>query len=261
MAHTKDSALALALSTWPDWEVPLKKEPSVIKMLTGGLTNRTFLLDAGGCMLVLRMGTAESGSLGIDRAREQGVLRVIADSGLAPSLIYCHQQTGQLVTEYVAGQHWPIKELGNSDRLERLVNLLQQLHRVEGDYPNFDYAAHIEHYYQNLLSYGLVDDSILASHQSAKAGVEYLSLMYKGESRVLCHHDLGPLNLLESDDGKLVLLDWEYAGGGWPVIDQVALLRQWKLPASAFQVSADELSAASSIWDFIDQAWYRLNSL
>ena len=261
MAHSKDSALAFALSTWSDWEVSLKNEPLVVKALTGGLTNRTFLLDVEDRSIVLRIGSAESKLLGIDRVREQGVLRLIADSGLAPKMIYFGLQTGQLVTEHVAGLHWKPNELSHSDRLERLTDLLRQVHRIQGDLPDFDYAAHIEHYYQHLLRRGAVDDSVKGLYQTATAGLEYLSFIYRDQPRVLCHHDPGPLNLIESDEGKLVLLDWEYAGAGWPVMDQVALSRQWRLPASVFPMPREALSAASSIWDFIDGAWYRLNSL
>jgi len=43
--------------------------------------------------------------------------------------------------------------------------------------------------------------------------------MVSGWTPVLCHHDLIPENILETDDG-LVLLDWEYASLGHPDFDQ-----------------------------------------
>ena len=45
----------------------------------------------------------------------------------------------------------------------------------------------------------------------------------------VCHHDATPANIVFSAGGPL-LLDWEYAALGRPVLDWATLVADWQLP-------------------------------
>src|SRR4051794_7409299 len=76
-----DSAAVCAL-------VPaLAGEPREVRLLGGGLTNRNFLVVAGGTAYVLRISSAGSGILGIDRDREVACLRAVAAAGVGAAVV------------------------------------------------------------------------------------------------------------------------------------------------------------------------------
>ena len=268
MLNTFALSLKQALATWPSWarvsEQSLKRQPQVLKQLVGGLTNQNYLLDADGHQLVLRLNTVDHARMGIDRYREQEVLSILAGEALVPALIYCQPDTGLLVSRYVEGRHWAADELHDQEKWESLLLVLGQVHATQGNLPNFDYQAHIENYWKQLQASGREDKSSSRVYRQAQVSLKYLANLYNNVPRVLCHHDPGPLNMIERETGALVLLDWEYAGGGWPVMDDTALIRQWQPACQLRKIlrlssySEEEFYAAHNIWAFIDLAWYQL---
>ena len=295
-----EQSLARALESWPQWNLSLANKPCVVKALSGGLTNRNYLLNVDlrdknlrdddlleteACLLVMRVNSPASHLLGIDRVREQHILGSLENlagqrvlrKGFVPKIIYCNPDEGLLVTEYIEGRHWQAKELKDPSKLKKLLRVFKQVGEVRGGFPEFDYRAHIEHYWRGLQSAGSKDKNLATRFQQAKTAVEQLSEINRDKPRVLCHHDLSPLNVIETLRGELVLLDWEYAGGGWPVMDYVALIRNWQLYKSqAFILNTlnnnngveftdvdftiAEVKAAHQVWAFIDSAWHNLNT-
>ena len=286
-----EQSLARALESWPQWNLSLANKPRVVKALSGGLTNRNYLLNVDfrdkdlleteACLLVIRVNNPATQLLGIDRVREQKILESLAGQhalgkGFAPKMVYCNPDDGLLVMEYIEGRHWPVEELKNPSKLKKLLRVFKQVGEVRDGFLEFDYRAHIEHYWRGLQSTGSKDKNLTTRFQQAKIAVEQLSEINRDKPRVLCHHDLSPLNVIETLRGELVLLDWEYAGGGWPVMDYVALIRNWQLCESqAFilntlnnngvefsnvDFTTAEVKAAHQVWEFIDSAWHSLNT-
>lgn len=286
-----EQSLARALESWPQWNLSLANKPRVVKALSGGLTNRNYLLNVDfrdkdlleteACLLVIRVNNPATQLLGIDRERERHILGSLTaqcalGKGLAPKMIYCNPDDGLLVTEYIEGRHWQVEELVDPNKLKKLLRVFKQVGEIRGDFSEFDYRAHIEHYWRGLQSAGPKDKNLATRFQQAKTAVEQLSEINRDKPRVLCHHDLSPLNVIETLRGELVLLDWEYAGGGWPVMDYVALIRNWQLCESqAFilntlnnngvefsdvDFTTAEVKAAHQVWAFIDSAWHSLNT-
>ncbi|MEH6638557.1 MAG: choline/ethanolamine kinase family protein [Porticoccaceae bacterium] len=297
MSELPEQSLVRALESWPQWNLSLANKPRVVKALSGGLTNRNYLLnvdlrDKGlleteACLLVLRVNSPASHLLGIDRVREQHILGSLAGprapgKGLAPKIVYCNSDDGLLVTEYIEGRHWQVEELKDPSKLKKLLRVFKQVGEIQAgkvrdDFPEFDYRAHIEHYWRGLQSAGSKDKNLATRFEKSKIAVEQLSEINRDKPRVLCHHDLSPLNVIETLRGELVLLDWEYAGGGWPVMDYVALIRNWQLYKSQALIlntlnnnngvefanvdfTTVEVKAAHQVWAFIDSAWHSLNT-
>ena len=78
------------LSRWRQWDTgldnSLAEQPKVIQQLLGGLTNQTFLAASGDFRAAVRVNAANTGFLGIDRDREQLLLKALQSSGCVPKL-------------------------------------------------------------------------------------------------------------------------------------------------------------------------------
>jgi hypothetical protein len=107
---------------------------------------------------------------------------------------------------------------------------------------------------------------------------------YAPRARAFCHHDVHHLNVVElstvvaatADDadgsrapvvpaGRLLLLDWEYAGAGDPAMDLAAyaayhdlddLARESLLAAYGPAVTRDELDRACEVFDCLQALWH-----
>ena len=101
-----ENLLHQTLSEWRRWEVCLPGKPSLVKPLSGGITNLSYLVESGSRRAVVRVNTPHSKVLGIDRQREETLLRLLQPTGYVPKLLYV---TGEvLVTEFVDGRVWDL---------------------------------------------------------------------------------------------------------------------------------------------------------
>jgi thiamine kinase len=243
--------LEQALANWRKWPIPLTCQPTLCRRLPGGQSNQTFLLDTGNIQLVLRLGLAGAELLGVDRRRELQILLVAAEAGLAPKTLYAETGSGLLVTEYVEGikpdqslfakPHWQTMLSKSIESLRGLpVNLAPHPYRQQMNsyWQQLSVAGHpgIEQQYLNAIS----------ALDLLEASTATLSLV---------HHDLNAENLLIVNN-QLMLLDWEYAGQGYTIMDDVALLR---LGLDLCSNHPGKLwTAAQTIAGFLDNGWHLL---
>ena len=90
--------------------------------------------------------------------------------------------------------------------------------------PRFNYAQHLNRYWHELRKTGShISNSLYEEYE--KLGKEIADY---SERTALCHHDPNPGNIIHAD-GTLYLLDWEYAGHGWPGFDAAALSCEWDM--------------------------------
>lgn len=248
-----------AFDTWPQWRLALDQPPTIIRRLTGGLTNELFLLKAAGLRLALRVNHEDGDLLGVDRYREQQILEQIQGKPFAPVVFHCDASRRVLVTEYIEGYQWRPDELCDPLKADSLVDLISQIHSVKQGIPVFDYGAHLRSYWQQLLeSNQPFPMSALKLYKTIEAGLPAFQAAIK--EPVLCHHDLIPANIIERDEGQLVVLDWEYAGGGSALVDAMGVARYWQNPELAARITdggVDEatLQLARDIVDFYEMAW------
>lgn len=249
----------IAFDTWPEWRLALDSPPSMIRRLAGGLTNQNYLLKAAGLRLVMRVNHSDSTGLGIDRQREQEILEKISGKAFAPVVFYCDPARGVLVTQYIEGYQWQPNELADTIKVDSLVNLVRQIHEISEHIPPFDYGAHVRNYWQQLLeSNQPFPMTALKLYRSIEARLPDFQEAIK--EPVLCHHDLTPANIIENSDGQLLVLDWEYAGAGSPLIEAVGLARYWQHPDLATRIHTraedkETLQLAEDIVDFYELAW------
>lgn len=256
------AAVDCALATWPRWG--LEAAPRLLRQLTGGLTNASYLLETPAQRLVLRINTPASGRLGIDRRREQRILARLGASGIAPRLLFCDPELDILVTEYVAGRHWQPGQDSGVEQWRRLIKLMDRVHTIAGAIPGFDHAAQVRGYWELLHQAGWMSAAVAEAYERVAGRLDQFQRSIAAP--VLCHHDPSPRNIIETGDGRLLLLDWEYAGAGAAVVDMVALARAWAIPDDFLLQSAGVadravIGFAHDLMDFYDRAWFALRGL
>jgi len=255
-------AARTAFDTWPQWRLALDCPPTIIRRLPGGLTNQHYLLKAGGLRVVMRINNPDAVRLGINRQREQKILEQINGKAFAPAVFYCEPQQGVLVTEYVEGTQWQPDSLNNPVKIDMLLELIAKIHMVSTGIPLFDYSAHVRNYWQRLLD---SDQPFPMSAQRLYRSIESRLPAFQAAIKqpVLCHHDLTPANIIENIDGQLIVLDWEYAGAGLPLIEAIGVSRYWQNIAFSERIlehdeENEALELAGDIVDFYELAWRHL---
>ena len=180
-------------------------EPSA---LTGGITNRNFRARLGGRSYVIRLHGAGTDLLGIDRESERAANEAAASAGIAPA-VAAHGE-GFLVTEYVTCS--ALEPAQVAARAEEVARALRVFHdsgvrlRTRFDVPSLleAYAAQARE-----RDATLPEDYALAR----RAAAQVAAALGSGGERP-CHNDLLAGNVIASDDGRLLIVDWEYAGMG-----------------------------------------------
>ncbi len=187
-----------------------------IRPLTGGIGNRSYLVAAEGQRWVVRLPKPASAGSTLDVRTEHRVMSQAAAAGFAPPAIVSEPGTGVLVTRYVPhARAWTAGDARWTDNIVRLAKLLRGLHRLRTDLPPFDAPSAAIGYLKRAEG---ADQ--MAPEQPDWAGeLERLARVYDEQQcdTVLCHNDLVAANVL--DDGRLWLVDFEYAVSGSPVLD------------------------------------------
>lgn len=235
-----------------------------ISALTGGLGNRCWRLRDAGRDLVVRIGAAHSRALGVNRGDELLAQRTAAAQGLAPQVLWHDAAAGLLVTEFVAGQGWSWQAAGRPDSARRCGEWLRRLHglAVPAGIASVDFGERALQLAGSLppgfRPERLLEGAIRQRRRLGDAGAS-----------VLCHHDLHHLNIVDTGL-RLVVLDWEYAGAGMPLMDLAGYLAYHDLDEAAMAAlltayagggpwpCADRLAAARWLFEFVWLLWLEI---
>jgi aminoglycoside phosphotransferase (APT) family kinase protein len=195
-----------------------------LEALTGGVSRRSYLVSAGSERWVLRLPTPGVAPL-LDVGTEADVMRIAADAGLAPAVRGVDIGTGALLTEFRDGaRSWTPEDARRQRNVERVAALLRSLHSLAARAPAFA-AESIARSYLSALSAGAQAGRAELEAPAGRWADELLALArhYDGAHApsALCHNDLVAANVL--DDGRLMLVDFEYAVRGAPILDLAGL--------------------------------------
>ncbi len=177
---------------------PIDGEP---ERLSAGITNRNYRW--GG--FVVREPGENTHVLGIDRSGEIAATKLAHRLGIGPELVL----EDPFVTRFVEGRTLADDELAG--RAGEVRALLSTLHDCGETLPcRFD-------------AVGIVQDYARRVAPPAPHAERIAALRAEPYDPVPCHNDVLAANLIERPDGRLVLLDWEYAGMGDPRFDHANL--------------------------------------
>jgi len=224
--------LEQALSAWPQWGQALDRAPRLLQPLPGGLTNGSYLLQAGSRRLVLRLNASNTASLGIDRAQEAAAWHAAATAGLAPELVYVDPQYRYLVSDYLC------PTVGTDvTAVEPVATLLKRVHNLPLAGRPLAIAERAQHYWRSLAGHSLPGHWLRVQQQLH----DFFQRRATETELCFCHHDPVVQNLLPCA-GRLYLIDWEYAAPGDPYFDLAAYAHSAKLGSGGIRHLLDAYS-------------------
>ena len=190
---------------------PLQGEP---RELAGGITNRNYRVTLGGSDYVVRRPGKDTELLGIDRTAELLANETAAALGIAPAVAAIVGDC--LVTRFVSCRPLQHDELVGA--VGEIALALRAFHDSRVQLPaRFSVPQLLEDYAAIARSRGA---PVPASYDVARAAARRIAAALGHGDERPCHNDLLAGNLIRAeDDGRTLLVDWEYAGMGDPRFD------------------------------------------
>jgi aminoglycoside phosphotransferase (APT) family kinase protein len=190
---------------------PLEGEPLA---LSGGITNLNFRVRLGGGEYVVRLPGDGTSLLGIDRTAERLASETAARLGIGPPVLAGVE--GCLVTGFIEGS--PVAPREPAERAAELGRALRAFHDSGLELPvSFGVGGLLEQYASTVRERG---GELPGDYATARTlAVRITGAVGTIASRP-CHDDLLAANIIRSaDGGRLMIVDWEYAGMGDPRFD------------------------------------------
>lgn len=195
--------------------LPLWQGRVEITPLSGGITNRNFLVVDGHRRVVVRSG-GDIPVHGILRFNELAASRAAAAAGISPAVIA--SAPGLLVLDYIEGQTFDAAMV--RARLDDCTALIARAHReiaghLRGPLLSFNVFHILRDYGHSLRE---ADHRLFDRLGEFAAKADRLEAATGAIDLVFGHNDLLAANFI--DDGRrLWLLDWDYAGFNTPLFD------------------------------------------
>jgi len=209
---TKSKTPEEALSAIPGWERASYRE------LTGGLTNRTYLVETGDDKAVLKIDEGPRSSPYNTRSTEARIQSIAADKGLAGRVLFASDTV--YMTQYLEGVIWSGEHLEDNTNLDALAASLRKLHALPLTGRIFDAIGAARDYLQRIPN----ADSELVGDCLRKIEAGPLP-----HNICCCHNDLVVANIINTPEIRF--LDWEYACDNDPFFDLATVVAHHELSA------------------------------
>jgi thiamine kinase len=246
----------ISLDSWREWNIALCSRPVILGPLSGGRSNRSFLLDSDGSRMVLRLNGPDSLLPGAKRSSEIRIWKAASKQGLAPPLLHADRQNRFLVSTYIRND-LPTEPQHTGAYVDQALKLLDRCHQLEVDAPLIDYRSHLERYLQIIEKRQQTAGTDLIKQQEPM-NATLTSLINSNPQTGLCHHDPVTANFVGSPE-RLYLVDWEYAAKGLLAMDYAAFATEWKLDNEIIlartHISGESLAAAKTLYQYLCELW------
>ena len=187
-----------------------------IRCLKAGMTNKSFLFQIDGKHYICRI-PGPGTELLIDRTHEKAVYDAVAPLGITERVLYFNGENGYKISEYYEGARTADSE--SPEDMARCMDLLRRFHRSGLKVAHsFDLMGQIQFYEGLCLSHGGIPFEDYPEVQTWMTEL-WDRIQALGRPHILCHIDPVVHNFLILPDGKIRLIDWEYAGMADPLLD------------------------------------------
>ena len=179
-----------------------------IKELSGGLTNRNFLIETPTDKYVARVSSNSSDFLAIDRGSEFINTTIAGEGGVGAEVLDYIPGEGLLLISYISGKTYGAADVGAN--LPRIATSLRNLHALEPFDHEFNMFNTQSNYFKIVKEQGFrVPDGYEGFEPMVAQIKKAFEVLFEG--LVPCNNDLLPGNFI--DDGKKIwLIDYEYSG-------------------------------------------------
>ena len=198
----------------------LSEEEEVLSVeQLGGMTNQNYLVKTTNKQYIVKFFGKGTEKL-INRQDEKYNLELLKDLNLDVKNYLFDIESGIKVNEYIDSAT-TLDSTSIKTKFEKIAPILQTIHasgkELRGEFAPFKEIKKYEF---------LIDGNIpYANYEAVRKEVFLLEkrLADLGVDRKSCHIDLVPENFIESPQGRLYLIDWEYSSMNDPMWDLAAL--------------------------------------
>ena len=189
-------------------KIALLKARTSIKELSGGLTNRNFLIETPADKYVARVSSNSSDFLSIDRGSEFINTTIAGKGGVGAEVLDYIPGEGLLLISYISGKTYGAEDVAAN--LPRIASSLRNLHALEPFDHEFNMFNTQSNYLKIVKEQGFrVPDGYVDFEPMVAQIKKAFEVLFEG--LVPCNNDLLPGNFI--DDGeKIWLIDYEYSG-------------------------------------------------
>ena len=185
----------------------------------GGMTNQNYLVKTSSNQYIVKFFGKGTDKL-IDRQNEKFNLELLKDLKLDVENYLFDIEAGIKVNQYIENAE-TLDSATIKTKFEKIAPILQTIHasgkELKGEFAPFEEIKKYESLIQGEISYPNYE-AVRKSVFSLKNELEKI-----GVDKKSCHIDLVPENFIESPDGHLYLIDWEYSSMNDPMWDLAAL--------------------------------------
>lgn len=228
------------IAAWKQHELPFARAPRLLMALPAGSTNNSYLVQGDGKLCVLRLAHAAARALGVNREHEDRAQAAAAAAGIAPAILWADTDSGNWLSDYVADTG-KVTAATPGVAVSMLRETLAMMRDINAGLPPFDYRAAV-------LRLRAPASTLPEEIEAA------IALLEACPARGLCHHDLNSGNVRFRAD-RAVLLDWEYAGFGVPLMDEAALLVHWQAGVRDINAAPELIDAAVRVYRELCELW------
>ena len=189
-------------------KIALLAQRTSIKELSGGLTNRNFLIETPADKYVARVSSNSSDFLAIDRGSEFINTTIAGKGGVGAEVLDYIPGEGLLLISYISGKTYGAADVAAN--LPRIATSLRNLHALEPFDHEFNMFNTQSNYLKIVKEQGFrVPDGYVDFEPMVAQIKKAFEVLFEG--LVPCNNDLLPGNFI--DDGtKIWLIDYEYSG-------------------------------------------------
>ena len=187
--------------------------------LSGGITNRNFLVSAPGTTdrWVLRLAGNDTHLLGISREVELAATVAAAGVGVGPEVTAFLRPEGYLVTRFIEGSPVSDAAVHTAATIRRVADSIRRVHEGPAIPGLFIPLRIVEAYRALAVARGVPIPLEYDLSRAIGRRIELAMLANPVELRP-CHNDLLNANFID-DGSRIRIVDWEYAGMGDPFFD------------------------------------------
>ena len=198
----------------------LSEEEEVLSVeQLGGMTNQNYLVKTTNKQYIVKFFGKGTEKL-INRQDEKYNLELLKDLDLDVKNYLFDIEAGIKVNEYIESAI-TLDSTSIKTKFDKIAPILQTIHasgkELRGEFAPFEEIKKYESLIEEKIPY--------ANYEAVREEVFSLEkrLVDLGVDRKSCHIDLVPENFIESPQGRLYLIDWEYSSMNDPMWDLAAL--------------------------------------
>ena len=198
----------------------LSQEEEVLSVeQLGGMTNQNYLIKTTNKQYIVKFFGKGTEKL-INRQDEKYNLELLKDLDLDVKNYLFDIEAGIKVNEYIESAI-TLDSMSIKTKFDKIAPILQTIHasgkELRGEFAPFEEIKKYESLIEEKIPY--------ANYEAVRKEVFSLEkrLADLGVDRKSCHIDLVPENFIESPQGRLYLIDWEYSSMNDPMWDLAAL--------------------------------------